>query len=119
HVLDPGHLEAGPLQRANGRLTTRSRSLDPDLDFLEAQFHRLAGGRFSSHLSGKGRALLRALETLAAGRSPGDGVAVGIGDGHDGVVIRGADVSDALDHLQALTLPRSLAAAASLLPGHV
>ena len=48
--------------------------------------HRGAGGHLSGGLCGEGRALLAATETLSAGGSPGDGVALGIGDSHHGIV---------------------------------
>src|SRR5207248_2694338 len=50
----------------------------------------------------KRRRLARALETLLARRRPGDGVALSVGDGDDGVVERGVHVRDARDDVLAL-----------------
>src|SRR4051812_46224014 len=91
-VLDPGHLEAGGLKRADRRLAPGARALDVDLDFLEALLEALAGGRVGGHLGGERRRLARALEAGAAGGLPCDHVAGGVGERDDRVVERGLDV---------------------------
>src|SRR6202165_2727860 len=91
-VRDRRDFETRRLQRTDGGLAAGSRSLDEDLDLLEAMLHRAAGRRFGGDLGGKGRALARALEALAAGAPPGEHVALGVGQRHHGVVEGGLDV---------------------------
>src|SRR5258708_23766912 len=79
-VGDGGDLEARRLQAADGRLATGAGALDEDLDGLQAVLHRLARGVLRGHLRREGRALARALEALASRRSPGDDIALGVGE---------------------------------------
>src|SRR5262249_55010296 len=66
-VLDAEDLEAGRLERADCRLAPGARSLDEDLDLLEAVLHALAGTCVGGHLGGERRRLARALEAGRAG----------------------------------------------------
>src|SRR5256712_392962 len=91
-VRDRRDLETRRLQGTDGGLAAGSRALDEDLDLLEAVLHGAAGRRFGGDLGGKGRALARPLEALAAGAAPGEHVALGIGQRHDGVVEGRLDV---------------------------
>src|SRR6266581_1201318 len=96
-VGDRRDLETRRLQGADGGLAAGSRALDEDLDLLEAVLHRAARRRFGRDLGGKGRALARPLETLAAGAAPGEDVALGVGQRYDGVVEGGLDMRLAHD----------------------
>src|SRR6266581_4822538 len=97
HIGDGGDLETRRLQGADGGLAAGSRALDEDLDLLEAVLHGAPRRRFGRDLGGKGRALARPLETLAAGAAPGEDVALGVGQRHDGVVEGGLDMRLAHD----------------------
>src|SRR6266550_2571711 len=96
-VGDRGDLETGRLQGADGGLAAGSRALDEDLDLLKAMFHGATRRRFGGDLRGKGGALARSLEALAAGTPPGEHVALGVGQRHDGVVEGRLDVRLAHD----------------------
>src|SRR5438445_935707 len=96
-VGDRCDLETRRLQGSDGGLAAGSRTLDEDLDLLEAVLHRAACRRLGRDLGGKGRALARALEALAAGAAPGEDVALGVGQRHDRVVEGGLDVRLAHD----------------------
>src|SRR5262249_17364614 len=65
-------------------------------DLLEAELRRFLGGDLRGALRGERRALAAALEPDRAGRRVAQRVAVGVGDGHDGVVERRLDVGNAL-----------------------
>src|SRR5438067_2760860 len=91
-VGDGRDLEPSGLKRTNSRLAAGARALDEDLDLLEAVFHGAPRGCFSRHLRGKGRALARALEALAAGAAPGEHVALRVGQRNDRVIERGLDM---------------------------
>src|SRR6266704_1944914 len=103
-ALVTGHLDAPPLRWPAAVVRNRrdvgdrrdleagSRTLDEDLDLLEAVLHGAPRRRFGGDLRGKGRALARPLEALAAGAPPGEDFALGIGQRHDGVVEGGLDV---------------------------
>src|SRR5260221_905801 len=106
HILDRGDGEAGGLQRPERRFAARSRPLDLDLEHLHAMLHRLAGGAVGGDLGGIGRRLPRALEALAAGRGPGHGVALGVGDGDDRIVEAGIHVGDARGDVLAFATAR-------------
>src|SRR6266852_2100053 len=91
-VRDRRHFETRRLKGADGGLAAGSRSLNEDLDLLEAVLHRAAGRRFGGDLGGKGRALARSLEALAAGAAPGEHVALGVGQRDHRVIEGGLDV---------------------------
>src|SRR6266508_154594 len=103
-VADRADLEPDRLQRADGRFAARSRSAHEDLDLLEAELHRLAGGDLGRRLGRERRALARALEARAARARPRDDVAHLVGESHDRVVERGLHVRDAGADLAALAL---------------
>src|SRR6266576_3247551 len=102
-VGDRRDLETRRLQGADGGLAAGSRALDEDLDLLEAMFHGATRRRFGGDLRGKGGALARSLEALAAGTPPGEHVALGVGQRHDGVVEGRLDVRLAHDDVLLLT----------------
>src|SRR5262245_48488238 len=101
-IHDRGDLEAGRLQRADGGFAASARPAHEDADLAHAVLHRLLGGGIGSQAGGVRRALARALEAGRSGRAPGEHVAVGISDGHDGVVEAGLDVGVAARHVLAL-----------------
>src|SRR5690242_15350163 len=85
-IHDGGYLQSGGLQRPNRSFSTCTWSAHEDAHLAHAMLHSLAGGRVGSQARGVWRALARAFEAGTARRTPGEHVAVGIGDGHDGVV---------------------------------
>src|SRR5262249_49181646 len=62
HVADAGDLDPPRLERADGRLATRPRTLHEDLDLLQAELHGLPGRRFRGHLGRERRRFAGALE---------------------------------------------------------
>ena len=72
----------------NAELAARTGAGDFDFERTHAVFLRLLGGVFGRDLSRIGRRLARALETHRAGRRPGNGVALRVGDGDHGIVER-------------------------------
>src|SRR5438105_8550824 len=111
HVVDRADLQSHRLERPDGRLAPRARSLHEHLDLLEAVLHGLARGDFCRRLGGERRALARALETDAARAGPGHDVARLVGEGDDGVVERRLHVRHARADLASFPL------LAALLPG--
>src|ERR1700761_4141680 len=117
HVLDRADLQPGRLQRPDGGLPARARTLDEDIDLAHAVLHRAARRGLGRHLGGVRRGLARSLEPdLTRGR-PRDDVARRVGNRDDRVVERAPDVgvpvSDVLPLLAAhllrgglLTAPR-------------
>ena len=100
NVFDHVDFQTRGLQAADGGLTPGTGALDIDLDSLEAKLHGGLCGGLSSHLSGKGRGLLASTEAQAAGAGPAEGVAVGVGQGNDGIVKGRTDMRGAtLDKL--------------------
>src|SRR4051794_7762654 len=95
HVADRGDREARGLQRAQRRFAARTGAGDFDLQRAHAVFLRLLGDVFSRDLRGIGGRLARALETHRAGRRPGNGVALRVGDGDGRVVERRIHMRDA------------------------
>ena len=91
-----GDLEPGRLERANCRLTPRSRS--PHQRFYSAKPHRnrLLGRVARNELRNKTRALLRPLKSDSSGTRPGDRVALRVGQGDDGVIEARSDVRDSV-----------------------
>ena len=100
HVFDHGDLQAGGLQRTDRGFTAGTGALDHHVHKLEAVVEGRLRSGLGSHLSGERSGLLVSAEAHAAGGSPGQGAAVGIGDGDDGVIERRLDVRHAaLDKL--------------------
>src|SRR4051812_31454566 len=88
HVTDRCDGEARRLQRAKRRLTARTGTGNFHFQRAHAVFLRLLGNVFGRNLRGIRGRLARALETHRAGRRPGNGVALRVGDG-DGRVVEG------------------------------
>src|SRR5579875_1205099 len=107
-VGDGTDLEAGRLQRADRRLAARARTLDEDVDLLQAVLLRLAGGALGGHLRRERRRLSRALEADVAGARPGDHVALRVGDRDDRVVEGALDVRLPEGDVLALLAPNLL-----------
>src|SRR5215469_8270904 len=99
-VLDRADLQAGRLERPDGGLPARARTLHEHVNLAHAVLHGPAGGGLSGHLRGERRGLARALESDLPGRRPGNDAAAGVGDRDNGVVERALDmgvpVSDVL-----------------------
>src|SRR6266404_1781237 len=91
-VLDTENLEAGGLERADGRLASRAGALDEDLDLLQAVIHALPGARVGGDLRSERGRFARALEPGRAGGLPRDHVSVLVGQGDDRVVEARLDV---------------------------
>src|SRR5439155_18093837 len=94
-VLDGLDGQAGGLQGGDGGFAARAWPLDANLDLLEAELGGPLGRRLGRALGGERRALAAAFEADRAGRGETQRVAVGVGDGDDGVVKRRLDVGDA------------------------
>src|SRR5262245_3038267 len=105
-VLDSDDFDARVLDRPDGGLATRARSLHDDVDLADAVLHRASRGRLRRELRGERRGLARALEADVARRRPGDHVALLVGDRDDRVVERRLDVRGAVGDVLALTPPR-------------
>src|SRR5205823_8408819 len=81
--------------RAKRRFTARTGTGNFHFQRTHAVFLRLLGNVFGRDLRGIGGRLARALETHRAGRRPGNGVALRVGDGDGRVVERRIHVRDA------------------------
>src|SRR5690606_37578270 len=92
HIRDRGDADAESAQRAHRGFAARTGTLDFDIEVLNALFNGCATGHFRCHLSSKRSRLARTLETLATRRSPGQSVALAIGDRNDRVVEGGVHV---------------------------
>ncbi len=92
HVSDAGYDEAGGLEGAYSGLSTGSWAFDEHVDPLEALVEGLLGGLLGCSLGGEGCTLPGPFESTGAGGRPAYGVALNVGEGHLGVVERGADV---------------------------
>src|SRR5450631_2599428 len=108
HVRNAGDLESKCIQGAHRRFAAGARALDPYLKVLDPAFLRRLAGRLGGDLRRERRRLARALEAGAAGRRPGQCVALAIGDGDDRVVERRVDMRNAFGDvlLDLLARPR-------------
>ena len=93
HVTDHGDLQAGCLQGADSALTAGTGALNVDLNGLHAMLDGGLGSDLSSALRSVRSALTGATEVQRTSAAPGNGVALGVGDGHDGIVKGALDVS--------------------------
>src|SRR3990167_7484502 len=101
HVGDRVDADAEGTQSTNRRFATRTWALDLDVQVLDALLDGSTTSHLGSHLGGKGRRLARAFETLTTRRSPGQSIALTIGDGDDGVVERSVHVGNAVGNVLA------------------
>src|SRR5215218_6461995 len=86
HVLYGEHLDAHGLERARGHVAARAVALHLDVHAADALIHRLVGDALGRHLGREGRALAAPLEPERTRGLPGDGVALLVAHGDDGVV---------------------------------
>src|SRR6266545_2235346 len=110
-VLDALDLQAGRLQRADGRLAAGAGALDEHVDLADAVLLGPPGGLLGRELRGERGRLARALEADVARRRPRDRVALGVGDGHDRVVEARLDVGMGVGDVLLLAPPRLLGSA--------
>src|ERR1700733_14722973 len=103
HIADRGDGEARSLQRTKRRFTARTRACTFNLQRAHAVFLRLLGDVFRRDLRGIGCRLARTLEAHRAGRRPGNGVALRVGDGDGRVVERRIYVRDTRSDVLAFT----------------
>src|SRR5699024_4228303 len=95
-------VQAGSLQGADGGLAAGARALYVDFDALHAVLHRQAGRGLSGGLGGERSRFPGTAEAQLARAGPGYRVALGIGDGDDGVVERRLDMGGAALDILAL-----------------
>src|SRR5688500_11931204 len=107
-VPDRGDLEADRLQRAQRRLAARTRSLDLHLERADAMLGGLLARILGGDLGGIGGRFARPLEAHHAGRRPGDGIALRVGDGDHRIVEAGVHVGDAGGDVLALAPSEAL-----------
>src|SRR5258705_5483099 len=96
-VANEGDLETGRGDRAQRRLAARARTLDHDLNVLEAVLHGLRRRVARRDLRRERGRLARALEPARAGRRPRDHVSADVTDGDHRVVERRLDVNDPVE----------------------
>src|SRR5262245_48305434 len=119
HVLDGLDLDARGLQGAHRGLASRPGALDHHVHAPHAGVLGAVAGVLRRHLRREGRALARALETDAAGRRPGEDVALRIGDRHDRVVEGRLDVRHTVGHDPLLLALGALALFLAAFLGHL
>src|SRR5690606_11569464 len=100
-VLDSGDAEAGGDHARDGVLAPGAGAGDADLDLGHAHLADLLAALLAGAGGGERRGLAGALEADGARRVPGEGLAVGVGDGDQRVVVRRLDVGDAADDVLA------------------
>jgi hypothetical protein len=112
HISYRYDLEAGSLQRANGRFATGTRTFDKHFYRTHTIFHRLARSAIGSQLGSIGGTFARTLETGLTGTGPADHRTLGIGDGHNSIIERTQNMGLAPWNIFALaalpTLPATL-----------
>src|SRR5262249_3101714 len=82
-VVDLPNFEPDGLQRTDGGLPARTRTLDEHVDLAHAVLHRAARGSLGGQLRGERRRLARTFEADLAGRRPRNHGAGRVGDRHD------------------------------------
>ena len=93
HVLDHADLQAGSLQRTDRSFTTGTGAFYIYFNGFQSMFHRSFGSSFRSRLRGKRSRFSGASEAQTAGACPAERITLYIGNGHDGIVESGLDMS--------------------------
>src|SRR4051794_6023072 len=101
-VLDQTNFDTSGSQCANRRLTAGSRTADANFDAAQSVVTRLGGGIHRRLLRCEGSAFTRSAEPERAGTLPGKDITFLVGDGHDGVVEGGLNVSHSVRNVLAL-----------------
>ena len=92
NVLDHGDLETYGLKSADRGFTSRTGTLNVNLNRLKTVLNSSLSGSFGSGLSCERCALSGALEAKLACRSPRNCISVNIGDSYDSVIESGLNV---------------------------
>src|SRR5262249_6451604 len=92
-------LEADGIERAQSGFATGAAPLYASFQIRDAVFLRGFARGPGRNLRGKRCRFARALEAARAAGCPRQGIALPIGDRHDGVVERSVDMGDALRHV--------------------
>jgi hypothetical protein len=95
-VLDRPDCQSRLVEGLNGRLPTTSGAVHFDFHFADPEFLSILRTDLGGPLGGKGSALSATLEADRSSRSPGQHVAVAVGDRHDGVVEAALNVDNPL-----------------------
>src|SRR4051812_23819655 len=106
-------------ERTHRGLAARAGATDLDVQVLDALLHGGAAGDFRRDLRGERRRLARALEALAAGGGPAQGVALAVGDRDDRVVEGRVNVADTVVDVLANLLAHALRGVVGRSLGHV
>src|SRR6476660_6208218 len=99
HIGDRRDADTQCAQGAHRGLTARTRTLDVNIEVLDALVNGGAARHFRGHLSSEWSGLARALEALATGRCPRQSVALTVSDRDDGVVERGVHVGNTVGNV--------------------
>src|SRR6056297_2185192 len=98
HVDDVRNLEADRIQRADRRLTTRTRPVHSDFKVLQTMLLSCATRVLGSNLRRERSRLAGAAKTGATAGCPRQGIALPVSDRDDGVVERRMHVSDSVNN---------------------
>lgn len=103
-VFDRFDCQSGRFKGCNGTFAAAARPFYLHIQLLDAEFNRLLRTLLGSTLSGKWRALSTSLEPARTSAGPAERVALGIRDGHGGIVKRRFDMGDANSNVSPGTL---------------
>src|SRR5699024_6237308 len=87
------------IERAHRSFATRTRALDAHLQVLYAILRSAFTGALGGHLSRKRRTLARPAKPTAARRTPGQHIALTIGNRNDGIIKRRVYECDAVTYI--------------------
>lgn len=93
------NIQAGGLKCSNRTFSTTSWAFDSNVNFFDAEFHRLVSCLLSSTLSGERSTFSAAFETACPGTGPTKSLAFGVSDGNGGVVKSRLNVSNTVSHI--------------------
>ena len=99
--------ETGRVQGAHCRFTAGTWPLHIYLQILDTEFLDYITHFFGGYLCSKGCALTGAAKAGTTGGTPGQSIALAVGNGDDGVVEGGVHVGDALGHVLLHLLARA------------
>lgn len=85
-ISDRVDFQSSRLNCTDGRFTTRARTLDDDVNFLNTHVLGCFDGLFSRKASREGSAFTRAFETRGSSATPAKRVSLLVGHSHDGVI---------------------------------
>ena len=98
-IFDRFDIQAGCLKCGDRTFAATARTFDTDVNFFDAELHRLVRGLSGCTLTSKRSAFTRSFKATSTGTGPTKGFAFGVGDGNGRVVEGSLNMGHAVSYV--------------------